>query len=144
MGGVSRRLEDSRSNGSVRSLKGRKCRFDKWEPRGFGQLQKAMPREEALATYGQTTQLRRAFTYKALNRLIQASAADMTKQAMVDVYQDGVTPLLQVHDELCCSVKDTEQAQHVARTMEQAITIRVPSKCDIDLGPSWGEAKEIQ
>ena len=144
MGGVSRRLEDSRSNGSVRSLKGRKCRFDLWEPRGFGQVQKAMAREEALATYGQTTQLRRAFTYKALNRLIQASAADMTKQAMVDVYQAGVTPLLQVHDELDCSVKDLEQANHVARTMEQAITIRVPSKCDIDLGPSWGEAKEIQ
>jgi len=142
MGGVSRRLEDSRSNGAVRSLKGRKCRFDKWEPRGF-ELKKALPKEQALATYGQTTQLRRAFTYKALNRLIQASAADMTKQAMVDVYQEGVTPLLQIHDELCCSVKDAEQAQHVARTMEQAITIRVPSKCDIDLGPSWGEAKEI-
>ena len=144
MNGVSRRLEDSRSNGSVRSLKGRKCRFDRWEPSGFGQVQKAMPREEALATYGQTTQLRRAFTYKALNRLIQASAADMTKQAMVDVYREGKTPLLQVHDELACSVKDREEAHHIARIMEHAVKIEVPSKCDIDLGPSWGEAVEIE
>ena len=68
----------------------------------------------------------------------------MTKQAMVDVYQDGVTPLLQIHDELCCSVKDLEQANHVARIMEHAVEIEVPSKCDIDIGPSWGEAKEIK
>jgi DNA polymerase I-like protein with 3'-5' exonuclease and polymerase domains len=111
---------------------------------GFGQVQKAMPREEALATYGQTTQLRRAFTYKALNRLIQASAADMTKQAMVDVYREGKTPLLQVHDELACSVKNIEEAQHIARIMEHAVKIEVPSKCDIDMGPSWGEAVEIE
>ena len=142
MNGVSRRVEDVRSNGSVRSLKGRKCRFDMWEPRGF-QLNKALPREEALAAYGPTTQLRRAYTYKSLNRLIQASAADMTKQAMVDVYRAGTTPLLQIHDELACSVRDEGQAREIATIMENAVSIAVPSKCDIDLGPSWGEAEEV-
>ena len=143
MQGVSRRLEDARSNGSVRSLKGRKCRFDLWEPKGF-EMKKALPKEEALATYGQTTQLKRAFTYKALNRLIQASAADMTKQAMVNLYNQGFTPLLQIHDELDCSVKDLEEAQKISGIMETALELKVPSKCDIDLGPSWGEAKEIK
>ena len=142
MQGVSRRLEDNRSNGSVRSLKGRKCRFELWEPKGF-EMKKALPKEEALTTYGQTTQLKRAFTYKALNRLIQASAADMTKQAMLDVFEKGITPLLQIHDELDCSVKDEKQAEHIARIMEQAIELKVPNQCDIDLGPSWGEASEI-
>jgi DNA polymerase I-like protein with 3'-5' exonuclease and polymerase domains len=143
MQGVSRRLEDARSNGSVRSLKGRKCRFDLWEPKGF-EMKKALPKEEALATYGQTTQLKRAFTYKALNRLIQASAADMTKQAMVNLYNQGVTPLLQIHDELDCSVKDLKEAKKISGIMETALDLKVPSKCDIDLGPSWGEAKEVK
>ena len=142
MQGVTRRLEHPRSNGSVRSLLGRKCRFDKWEPAAFG-IHKAMPREEALVTYGQTTQLKRAFTYKALNRIIQASAADMSKAATVDLYKSGVVPLLQIHDELACSVESAEQAQDIARIMEQALPLRVPNKCDIDLGPSWGEAKPL-
>ena len=141
--GVTRRLEANRSNGSVRSLMGRKCRFDKWEPSSFG-IHKALPREEALVTYGQTTQLKRAFTYKALNRLIQSSAADMTKKAMLRIYESGVVPLLQIHDELACSVQSAEQAQDIARIMEQALPLRVPNKCDIDLGPSWGEAKPLE
>ena len=44
-----------------------------------------------------------AFTYKALNRLIQGSAADMTKKAMVDLYEIGIIPQIQIHDELCFS-----------------------------------------
>jgi DNA polymerase-1 len=142
MQGVTRRLEHPRSNGSVRSLMGRKCRFDRWEPASFG-IHKALPREEALVTYGTTTQLKLAFTYKATNRLIQASAADQTKAAMLQIYESGVVPLLQIHDELACSVQSAEQAQDIARLMEQALPLKVPSKCDIDLGPSWGEAKPL-
>jgi DNA polymerase I-like protein with 3'-5' exonuclease and polymerase domains len=43
---------------------------------------------------------RRAFTYKALNKLIQGSAADMTKKAMVDLYKEGLLAHIQIHDEL--------------------------------------------
>jgi DNA polymerase I-like protein with 3'-5' exonuclease and polymerase domains len=140
--GVMRRLGHPRSNGSVRSLLGRKCRFDKWEPASFG-IHKALPREEALVTYGTTTQLTRSFLFKSLNRLIQSSAADQSKAATVDLYKSGVVPLLQIHDELACSVESAEQAQDIARIMEQALPLRVPNKCDIDLGPSWGEAKPL-
>jgi len=139
MQGITRRLENPRSNGSVRSLLGRKCRFDKWEPTTFG-IHKALSKEEALVTYGQTTPLRRSFLYKSCNRLIQASAADMTKKAMVDLYKEGVVPLLQVHDELDCSVQNLPQAQKIAAVMEKAVLLKVPNKCDIELGPSWGEA----
>jgi hypothetical protein len=72
MHGVMNRLNDKSSSGSIRSILGRKCRFDKWEPDTFA-MNKALPYKEAIQEYGATTRLKRAYTYKALNRLIQAS-----------------------------------------------------------------------
>jgi DNA polymerase I-like protein with 3'-5' exonuclease and polymerase domains len=143
MKGVQQKLDDPRSSGHLRSLKGRKCRFDMWEPDSF-EMHKAMSREDAIATHGPTTRLRRAYTYKALNRLIQSSAADMTKQAMVDVYQAGELPMLQVHDELAFAVRDADHAKQLATMMENAITLQVPNKCDIEMGPSWGECEDVE
>ena len=140
MSGVMNRLNDKTSGGSLRSLEGRKCRFDSWEPDTFA-MNKAMPFKEAVAAYGPTTRLKRAFTYKALNRLIQASAADMTKKAMVQLYKLGKLPLLQIHDELAMSVKNREEAQEIAKVMENAVPLEVPNVCDIEMGPSWGEAE---
>ncbi len=142
MTGVMNRLNDKAASGSLRSLLGRKCRFDLWEPDTFA-MHKAMPYKEAIAEHGATTRLKRAYTYKALNRLIQASAADMTKKAMVDLYKSGKLPMIQVHDEIAMSVKNIDEAREVATIMETAVPLEVPSKCDIDLGPSWGEAKEV-
>jgi DNA polymerase I-like protein with 3'-5' exonuclease and polymerase domains len=139
--GVQKRLDDPRSSGSIRSIKGRKCRFDLWEPATF-EMHKALPKEEAVAAHGPTTRLKRAYTYKALNRLIQASAADMTKQAMVDVCEAGDIPLLQIHDELAFSVEDKRHAEKLSTLMENAVELTVPSHCDIEIGPSWGEAVE--
>ena len=141
--GVQKKLDDPRSSGSIRSLKGRKCRFDLWEPATF-EMHKALPREEAIAAHGPTTRLKRAYTYRALNRLVQASAADQVKASMLAVYQAGYTPMLQVHDELAFSVDTLEEAKKLEEIMINAIELMVPSKCDIELGPSWGEAKEIK
>jgi DNA polymerase-1 len=140
MGGVQNRLNAKGSGGSVRSILGRKCRFDLWEPDTFA-MNKALPYKEAVDEYGPTTRLKRAYTYKALNRLIQASAADMTKQAMVNIYKTGRVPLIQIHDEIAMSVKDAEDAKSIANIMENAVPLEVPSKCDIEIGPSWGEAE---
>tara|TARA_Y100001937_G_scaffold97975_1_gene133537 strand:- start:478 stop:2088 length:1611 start_codon:yes stop_codon:yes gene_type:complete len=126
--------------GFIRTIKGRKCRFDMWEPNSFG-MNKVMNYEEAKAHYGNN--IRRAFTYKALNRLIQGSAADQTKQAMIDCYKAGYMPLLQIHDELCFSVDNEKSINKIKEIMENAVdTLKVPSKVDIALGRSWGEAKE--
>ena len=100
-----------------------------------------MPYREAVQEYGETTRLKRAYTYKALNRLIQASAADMTKKAMVDLYKMGKLPMIQIHDEIAMSVKTVDEAYEIARVMESAVPLEVPSKCDVEIGPSWGEAK---
>ena len=79
MESVMRRAQDK---GRVRTLLGRRCRFNLWEPNQFG-IHKALNHEDALAEHGPG--IKRAFTYKALNRLIQGSAADMTKKSMVDL-----------------------------------------------------------
>ncbi len=139
MNGVMNSLNSRSSRGSVRSILGRKCRFNLWEPATFA-MNKALPYQDALKEYGETTRLKRAYTYKALNRLIQASAADMTKQAMVNIYEQGRLPLVQIHDEIAMSVKNREDAESVAKIMENAVPLEVPSKCDVEIGPSWGEA----
>ena len=140
MTGVMNRLNDKSSGGAVRSLEGRKCRFELWEPDTFA-MNKALPYKEAVDAYGPTTRLKRAYTYKSLNRLIQASAADMTKKAMVNLYKLGHLPMLQIHDELAMSVGSLEEAEEIARVMEAAIPLEVPNVCDVEIGKSWGEAK---
>ena len=124
--------------GFIRTIKGRKCRFDKWEPMTFG-MNQAMNYNEAKANYGNN--IRRAFTYKALNRLIQGSAADQTKQAMIDCYNAGFMPMLQIHDELCFSIYNDDDIIKIKKEMENSIEdLRVPFKVDVAKGLSWGEA----
>lgn len=84
------------------------------------------------------------WTYKSLNRLIQGSSADQTKMAMVAVVEAGLPMQLQVHDEVCGSVNpNLEEAREIAHVMETCLPLGVPSKVDIEIGPNWGEAKEI-
>ena len=86
--------------------------------------------------------IKRAYTYKALNKLIQGSAADMTKKAMIELYKEGIIPHIQVHDELDISVKDKQQAELIKSVMESAVSLEVPNKVDYESGPNWGTIKE--
>jgi DNA polymerase I-like protein with 3'-5' exonuclease and polymerase domains len=135
MDAVMRRAQDS---GKIRTLLGRLCRFHLWEPNQFG-IHKALPHEEALREHGPG--IRRAFTYKALNKLIQGSAADMTKKAMLELYKAGIIPHIQVHDELDISVKDDKEAKQIVEIMESAVELEVPNKVDYESGPNWGNIK---
>ena len=85
---------------------------------------------------------RPAFTYKALNRLIQGSAADMTKKAMVELHKKGIVPHIQIHDELCLSIDSEEKASIVKETMEKAIILLIPNKVNYKKGKNWGTIKE--
>ena len=49
--------------------------------------------------------------------------------------------MLQVHDELALSVKSREEAQAAAQIMMEAVKLEVPSRCDVEVGPTWGSAK---
>ena len=127
----------AQTSGSIGTLLGRKCRFDKWEPATFG-MHTPMTLEEAERTYGRG-RIRRAFTYKALNKLIQGSAADMTKKAMLDLYQEGIIPHIQIHDELDLSIESQEQAKKIIEIMENAVKLTIPNKVDYESGKTWGE-----
>ena len=126
--------------GTVRTLLGRVCRFELWEPNQFG-INKPLPRAEAEREYGKD--IKRAFTYKALNRLIQGSAADQTKKAMVDLYEAGYLAHIQVHDELDLSLSSEKDAKEIKNIMENCVELRVKSKVDVEVGPNWGQIKEL-
>jgi len=135
---VQKRIENPSSGGSIRTLLGRKCRFPLWEPMQWG-INKALPREEASAKYG--PRIKRAMTYKGLNKLIQGSAADQTKKGMVELHKAGYNMLLAVHDEVAISVKTKEEAEAAAEIMKHAVALEVPSKIDVEAGPTWGSAE---
>jgi len=137
---MNRTSAHAQTSGSIGTLLGRKCRFDKWEPAQFG-MHTPMTLEEAERTYGRG-RIRRAFTYKALNKLIQGSAADMTKKAMLDLYQEGIIPHIQIHDELDISIESPEQAKKIIEIMENAVTLAVPNKVDYESGKTWGDIFE--
>jgi DNA polymerase I-like protein with 3'-5' exonuclease and polymerase domains len=122
--------------GQIRTLLGRLCRFHLWEPRQFG-IHKALPHDQALLEHGPG--IKHAYTYKALNKLIQGSAADMTKKAMIDLHKEGIIPHIQVHDELDISVKNDKQAKHIVEIMESAVELEIPNKVDYESGDNWGE-----
>jgi DNA polymerase I-like protein with 3'-5' exonuclease and polymerase domains len=127
----------AQTSGSIGTLLGRRCRFNKWEPATFG-MHTAMSFEEAERTYGRG-RIRRAMTYKALNKLIQGSAADMTKKAMLDLYREGIIPHIQIHDELDISVIDDNHAKKIVEIMENAVTLAIPNKVDYESGETWGD-----
>ena len=136
---ANRCMESADKNGAIRTIKGRKCRFDKWEPNSFG-LYKAVSEEEAVQKYGRGN-IKRAGTYKALNRLIQGSAADQVKQAMIDCYKEGFLPIIQIHDELCFNVRPAKDSERIREIMENCIPeLKVPSKVDVAMSKDWGSA----
>ena len=125
------------TEGFIRTLLGRLCRFDKWEPVAYG-VHTALPRKEAEREYG--NYLKRAMTFKALNRLIQGSAADQIKKSMVDLGKLGYIPLIQIHDELAISVNN-DDIPVIKKTMEESVpSMIVPSKVDVSIGNNWGES----
>jgi DNA polymerase I-like protein with 3'-5' exonuclease and polymerase domains len=134
---VMKRIEHPSSGGSIRTLLGRKCRFPLWEPMEWG-VNKALPHEQAVIAYG--SRIKRSGTYKGLNRLIQGSAADQTKAGMVALHKAGFNLILQVHDEVALSVRNKEEAREAAHLMATAVNLEVPSRVDVETGPSWGSA----
>jgi len=129
-------MQRAQEAGKVRTLLGRLCRFHLWEPNQFG-IHKALPHDAALTEHGPG--IKRAYTYKALNKLIQGSAADMTKKAMIELYKEGIIPHIQVHDELDISVDGNEEK--IIEIMENAVKLEVPNKVDYEFGSNWGNIK---
>ncbi len=88
--------------------------------------------------------------YTFFNRLMQGSAADLMKKAMVDCYKAGIFETLAlhitVHDELDVSVPKTKQGVEafceMKNLMENALTLEVPIRAEAELGDSWASANK--
>lgn len=141
-------IEYSKRNGYIDTFLGRKSRFNLWEPENNRNFLPATNYDDALLNYGN---IERAFTYKALNRLLQGSAADLMKKAMVDCYESGVfdytgVPRLTVHDELDFSNPGDcpEAFREVKHIMETCLDLKVPVKADYEIGPDWGHTSKVE
>lgn len=141
------------SRGYVKTLLKRRRRFNLWEPpMNYGaEKLAALPRELALAEYD--GHIQRAHTYKAMNSIIQGSAADIMKKGMVDLYEDGVfdvigIPSLTVHDELDGSTEmspeSNEALAHAKHVLEHCVTLRIPMIWDLEVGPNWFDVEEFK
>jgi len=161
----------SQDKGKIKTLLKRYCRFPKYEPilqgHDWGKYIKPEDHERMLElqemgeflkdedgkiietsegkpekNYWHKNTFRRAFTYKALNKLIQGSAADMTKKAMLELHKEGIIPHIQVHDELDISIKKgSNQHEEIIKIMEEAVELEIPNKVDYESGPNWGTIK---
>jgi DNA polymerase I-like protein with 3'-5' exonuclease and polymerase domains len=145
--------------GYIKLIDGARMHFSLWEG-GYleyeerrqamdaGYRLSACSREEAetrASTSGHPwarTGLRRADTRTALNNLIQGSAARQTKIGGLHMWREGITPLLQLHDEWAVSVGDEAKVKRVSDIMINAVKLVVPTVVDAEVGPSWGTAKQ--
>ena len=107
--------ERASARGFVKTFSGRKRRFTK-DSRG-----------------------RYDYVHKALNDVIQGTAADQCKKALIDLDVAGFLPRLQVHDEIDSSVNGADEALAMADIMRDVYQLKTPMLCDVEIGPSWGE-----
>lgn len=157
---AARRLMDScarkvERRGWIRTILGRRRRFDLWEPAtAGGEIEDTVPArlEEAKEKWPDTP-LRRAYAFRGLNALLQGSAADYMKAAMLGVWESGVLSAhggpvdlhLTIHDELDFSFPETEEGdtacREIHRCMTEALPLTVPVEADGAVGRTWADAK---
>lgn len=85
--------------------------------------------------------------YKFPNKLIQGTAADLLKDAIVKIHAEGIEFILPVHDEIIAHVPE-DDAERVARLIEQhmtdhpQLTAIVPITAEAQIVDRWSDAKE--
>lgn len=140
----------AQKRGYIKTILNRRGRFPLYEEAGYG-MSSATTKEKAIKWYGENN-IQRAGCFKALSRLLQGSAADLMKKAMVDIYEAGINDwkalgpnLLTCHDELGNSRPRTKAGMQAIRElknmMETCMTLRVPIIAERESGKSWGTCK---
>ncbi len=139
------------ATGYIRTILGRRRRFNLWTSKVWKESKssKARPKEAAIEEWGKN-RIRRAGGHKALNALLQGSAADIMKLAMADIWDAGLCdvlgiPLLTVHDELNWSFEENQRTKEAHREalniMESCVKLKLPLMVDSGTGANWGIAK---
>jgi len=123
-------LEECLKTGFARTILGRRRAISGIRPQRKGQLN--MPERTAV------------------NTVIQGSAADLIKRAMINIHQQLTSEnhpgrlLLQIHDELVLEApaESIDSLKHLVQTgMESAMQLSVPLTVDLATGPNWLDAK---
>jgi DNA polymerase I-like protein with 3'-5' exonuclease and polymerase domains len=130
--------------GIIRLLDGARSHFDFWEPAWREKdepYEPPRPLSQAKDFWGGARWLRRGHTHKAMNRKIQGDAARQTKKAMLNCWKAGITPMLQMHDEIDFSVTNEKTGKQIQEIMVNAVRLRVPMLADCEYGSNWAEAK---
>jgi len=134
----------AKARGFVKTILGRHSHFDLYGPRSYEEGDKPLKYEAARDHYSDRLPIVRWFTYRAMNRVIQGSAADMIKKSMIDCYRAGYVPSITVHDELdFCDLESPDQLIEIHDIMRDAIPLLVPNKVDCEIGQNWGELEEV-
>lgn len=132
-----------KQRGHIKTLLGRHCHFNLYGPPRWQAGMLPLRKEDAIKKYG--LPVMQYFTYKAMNRLIQGSSADMIKKAMIDCWEAGYLPHMTVHDELnFCNLTEERQFKDIKEIMLNCVKLEVPLKLDTEIGNNWGELEELK
>ena len=140
------------TEGVTRTILGRIRHFDTWEPKVYRKDVRlpALTIDRAVSTYGPN--IRRAYLHKSLNAIVQGSAADLMKMAIVKCSKAGIfdaigVPRLVVHDELIYSMKEgykLKDFRAMRDVMENAIKFKVPIRTEGEIGPNWANTTPVK
>ncbi len=119
-----------------------------------GYARTILNRRRAISGIRRTTGINRNMPERtAINTVIQGSAADLIKKAMLDVDAAlsasslRATLLLQIHDELVfeCHGDDTViLIPLIRKKMQNALTLSVPLEVDVTMGPNWLDQTDVE
>ncbi len=142
-------MKQTDTQGYIQTLLGRRSRFELWESTKYDDYSIPTTFEKAVYAYKGDHHIKRAGLHKALNRLLQGSAADILKLAMLLCYERGLfkddtLPMLTVHDELDFSAIDPTASvwNQIQEVMETVIPLRVPIRASREIGSNWGNLKK--
>ncbi len=158
--GLARRIDGMNMSAAAALIQAYHARFPTIQPfmdkcvaeaRSQGYVETILGRRRAMADINSKVgSIGRAAERVAINSVIQGSAADLIKIAMVNIQRRLTAEkrpskmLLQVHDELVFETPADQveaEAQMIGHEMESAMKLRVPLKVEAGWGPSWGQAK---
>ena len=131
---LNKAMSAAQERGYIITLGGRRRYFNQWEATQFDAKGIYDSREECLAIHGTA---RRALTHKALNSAVQGTAADQMKESLIQCWEAGYLPLLQVYDECGFSIASPEVSSTLSEIMENSLPMEVPALCEPQIGENW-------
>ena len=158
--GLARRIDDLTNESAAKLITDYKLRFTGIDrfldecvsfAREHGYVQTILGRRRAITEIDERNGQRRQLAERlSINSVVQGSAADLIKVAMVNlqhrIERESLPAklLLQIHDELVveCPAKEADRiAKAVEEAMTGAMELDVPLKVDVGMGKDWFEAK---